>query len=646
MNPGEPTSRNEQVTTTVQFLRELDEKVLENDTRVKKYLLSKHGLTEAEVEEAFRIHRSKLDNEKASHLAQERQEGERQIIATYDGARPEIIDTTCTNDRNSLWFLSVGKKIEGQELLRKFLESEVNYNKVLESMHSDYYVPLLKMASENKLEMTHKEVEEIYKLLPGLISFHMDTFYTNLNNGTDIAKLFLQNFKKFEIYVDYMIDCSATVKKMRLYCTDKKFHKCLGVIKSKSKYPDKEMMDLILEPLDRISYYRDFLNSLVMLADERHVEAYEFITKAARRIGRVANYIDKYKYGILNRSGMNKVQQFLGKQCEIFVPNRRIVRRGHMLLRTSGWMARNKWYIFFLFSDVLLWTSKSGELQGLVLVWECDVEDSDSGVNPERKLKVVSAGEKTKILNCECSTQRQRMEWFEALKKTISLARNRAKKEKSPGKKKDEIPGEGTCESPNHIKTPLLTGYNKICRVNSRRGSQIRLGNYDNPSKPETPVSEQCYDERYEYSKNFPIQEYKDFEPLGDTISFTEDDSSLYGEDDVKGESRAESLSPFRKKVTGCESGDKRGGFKIKRANKKQKQPNERVIRVSGNENGRDPGDDGSDQSSSTMEKPQHHSSSSIIRRQSLGAKTDGAFVKTRLEERPNITIRLDNFEH
>merc|ERR1719193_1937242 len=165
-------------------------------------------------------------------------------------------------------------------------------------------------------------------------------------------------------------------------------------------------MDLILEPLDRISDYRDFLNSLVMLADERHVEAYELITKAARRIGRVANYIDKYKYGILNRSGMNKVQQFLGKQCDIFVPNRRIVRRGRMLLRTSGWMARNKWHIFFLFSDVLLWTSKSGELQGLVLVYECDVEESDSGVNPERKLKVVSAGEKAKILNCECSTQR------------------------------------------------------------------------------------------------------------------------------------------------------------------------------------------------------------------------------------------------
>merc|ERR1711920_210352 len=157
------------------------------------------------------------------------------------------------------------------------------------------------------------------------------------------------------------------------------------------------------------------------------------------------------------------------------------------------------------------------------------------------------------------------MEWFEMIKTAISLAKDSAKQEKPPGEKKEEIPGEGTFESPNPIKPPLLTGYNKICRINSRRSSEIRVGDYDNPSNPETSVSEQCFDERYEYSKNFQIQEYKDFEPLGDTISFTEYDNSLYGDDDVKGESRAESLSPFRKKVTGSESVDKRGDLKIKR---------------------------------------------------------------------------------
>jgi len=650
MNPGEPVSKSEKVNTTVQFLRKLDDKVLENDTRIRKYLLSKHGLTKAEVDEAFRIHRSSLDNEKASRLAEERQEGERQISSTNDGVRPEIIETSSDNGRNSLWFLSAGKKIEGQELLRKFLENEVNYNKVLECLQFDYHFPLLEMASENKCEMTRKEVEEIYKLLPVLTSFHKDTFYTNLNKGTDIAKTFLQNFKKFEIYVDYMIDCSATVKKMRLYCRDKKFHKCLGVIKSKSKCPDDEMIDLILEPLDRITDYRDFLNSLVKLADERHAEAYQLITKAERRIGRVADYIEKYKYGIHNRSEMNKVQRFLGKQCDIFFSNRRIVRRGLMIRRTSGWMGRNKWSIFFLFSDILLWTTKSGELQNLVMLKNCEVAESDAAVNPELKLKVVSTGMKKKIINCECGTQRQRMDWFEAIKKTISSAKDKAKQEKPSGEKKEGIPGEGTCESPNPIKPPLLTGCNKVYRINSRRSSEIRLGDYVIPSKPETSVSEQSYDERYEYSKNFPIiKGYKDlepFEPIGDTISVSEYDNSHYGSDDVKGESRAESLSPFRRKVTGHEYGDKRSDFKIQRAKMMQKQPKERLMRHTGNENGRDQGDDGSDESSSTIEKPHHRSSSSIIRRPSMGTKTDEAVVKTRLKEIPNITIRLDNFEH
>jgi len=647
MNPGELKSKNEKVTTTVQFLLKLDEKVLKNEIRIRKYLLGKHGLTEAEVEEAFRIHRSLLDTEKASHLVEERQEGEGQIIATNDGSRPEIIGKPSAYCQNSLWFLLDGKKIEGQQLLRKFLESEVNYYNVLECLHLEYYVPLVEMASENKFKMTDNEVEEIYSSLPGLLSFHKNTFYTNLNNGMDIAKTFLRNFKNFETYLKYMERCSSAVDKMREYVTDKKLHKCLSAIKSKSKCPEDEMIDLILEPLNRISDYRDFLKSLVNFADKQQAEAFELISKAERRIGRVATYIEKYKYGIFNRSEMNKVQQFLGKQCDIFVPNRKLVRRGLMRRRTTGWMARNKYHIFFLFNDIMLWTTKSGELQNWISLRYCEVMESDSTVNPERKLKIVFSGWKTKILYCDCDTRRQRMAWFEALKKTISLTKDSAKQKEPPGMEKEEIQGEGTCESSNPVKPPLLTGNDKICRINSRRSSEIRLGDYVNPSNTETPVSEQYSDELYEHSKNFPIQEYKDFEPIGDTISVSEYDINLYGSDYVKGESRAESLSPFWRKVTAGDSGDKRGDFKIQRANKKQNQPKERLMGLTESENGRDQGDDGSDQSSSTIEKPIHHRSSSIIRRQSLQKKKDGAaVVKSRLEEIPNITISWDNLEH
>merc|ERR1719419_2236995 len=100
-------------------------------------------------------------------------------------------------------------------------------------------------------------------------------------------------------------------------------------------------MDLILSPLDRINDYKTFLDTLYEWADKRHESEFVFLGKASRRIGRVAEYIDKWKHIIINRNEMNKVQQFLEKQCIIISTNRRIVRRGLMIRRTTTWPYRN-----------------------------------------------------------------------------------------------------------------------------------------------------------------------------------------------------------------------------------------------------------------------------------------------------------------
>merc|ERR550534_2795480 len=169
-----------------------------------------------------------------------------------------------------------------------------------------------------------------------------------------------------------------------------------------------------------MSDYKEFLSTMHEWADQTQPAPYEVVSKATRRFGRLVSYIEKYKLGIFNRSEMNKVQQFLNKQCNIFVPNRRIVRRGVMIRRTTGWTARNKQYIFFLFNDVLLWTTKRGELQNVVMLRECEVMETDSKHHPSRKLKVVSVGHKNKVLHLECATERQRNEWFDAIEKSIS----------------------------------------------------------------------------------------------------------------------------------------------------------------------------------------------------------------------------------
>jgi len=166
--------------------------------------------------------------------------------------------------------------------------------------------------------------------------------------------VFVRNYESFWIYIQYTKDCSLTTKKMRKYVHDKELRRALAQIRVSSRRPLDDMMDLILSPLDRIRDYKDFIDRLCVYVDKKHESHYEFLVKASRRLSGIAKWIGLNKHPIINSNEMNKVQQFLNKQCNIITPVRFIIRRGMMIRRTTSWPARNKRYMFFLFNDILL----------------------------------------------------------------------------------------------------------------------------------------------------------------------------------------------------------------------------------------------------------------------------------------------------
>merc|ERR1719509_140813 len=94
-----------------------------------------------------------------------------------------------------------------------------------------------------------------------------------------------------------------------------------------------------------------------------------------------------------------------------------------MIRRTTGWAPRNKHYIFFLFNDVLLWTTKKRELQNVVQLRNCEAMPSDQKTNPNRKFKIISRGQRHKTLLLECTSERQRDEWYKAVEAGIKAAK-------------------------------------------------------------------------------------------------------------------------------------------------------------------------------------------------------------------------------
>jgi len=112
---------------------------------------------------------------------------------------------------------------------------------------------------------------------------------------------------------------------------------------------------------------------------------------------------------------LNKIQRFLGKQCTIWSKDRTILRRGQLNCRTKGWRKPSRKFIFFLFNDILLWTSKGGELQHANYLQNCKVEPSDSMTRVENKFQITFEDHKEMTLMLECDTAAQRNEWYNAI---------------------------------------------------------------------------------------------------------------------------------------------------------------------------------------------------------------------------------------
>jgi len=430
------------VITAVEFLGDVYEKG-HKEGELRKYLFNRRELTHSQVERAFKLHYERIEARKAGNSrGTQWTETERTVGATtntpnsgnelgvvrrkskeFDGKndadRPEVTQPQLAEV--ALAFLEEIRRTDGQKLIRDFLRTELNYCGVLRCLQDEYYKALENLSHQKKIGITGPELRVMFDRIPNLLNFHK-VFYKNLVKDHDhIGQMFVRVINHFKEYVEYMKDSSKMVDLMRKYVTDRKLHKCLSQIRMQSRRKNDDMVDLLLVPLDRILDYQIFLDKLYLWADKAQREDYINLGKAARRIGRIAHYIGIYRDGILNRNEMNKVQQFLKRQCNILAPSRRMVRRGAMTRRTNGWPTRKKKYLFFLFSDLLIWTSKKGDLQNVVRLRDCKVYPSEERNNPEKKFKIISTGQHRvlKEILLECDLQRQRNDWFNAIKRGI-----------------------------------------------------------------------------------------------------------------------------------------------------------------------------------------------------------------------------------
>jgi len=585
------------VTTAAGFISDVSSKGYSKMV-LKKYLMEKRGLTSEEVDIAFVINENKLAKEKEKKAkgstVKKIGKSDRPEKPTSFSGRKQVQD---------VGYLQPAKQPEGVKLINDFLDSENAYCGILQSLKTDYYDVLARYANRGRFDMSRREVDEIFVRIPDLLKFHQD-FFSDIKRGSHIGRMFVRLFKFFEGYAGYMTDCQKSVHKMRKYIRDPRLHGCLLQISGKSRQ-NEEMMDLLLTPLERMLDYRDFLNKLYSWGDKSMTTDYDLLGKAARRIGRVAAYIEKYKYGICNQNEMNKVQKFLSDQCDILSPERSIIRRGMMVRRSSGWTARKKRYVFFLFNDMMLWTNKNGNLQNAVQLRSCEVMPSSAKNNADRKFEVVYRGERHKSLKLECNEVRERNDWYAAVKRTIAAAK--------------ETCNQAWSRSESHNAFTKYKEYSEDLSDDEKTASPGNSKDDDEESRIEQ--SEQLddpYNKRYTVTSSFRIQEFQDIDPMDDNVSqISEQDVAFHQEH------KAYDMLPTSAQLSPFANQGRGNVFRVSGANQK----NNTKHKVQ-----------------KTTSKVQTQESNESSSQKSNIVRISSGDIEEREETSPRFTIRLNNF--
>jgi len=418
-----------------------------NMSKLRNFLVRKRGFNCRQVIEAFKFHRTwingsllKSDNvSDSSECANDPGESkvppsESTAITEYSASPPETKSSSWaisnsgykTNKpckkRPEHLFLIPPRQIEGQQLLDDFLASEKKYCAVLRCLYNEYYKELFFKAEQRAFLIDRKKIEAIFYHVPKLLKFHRH-FYKSLKGGSCISHTFIKHFDMFKRYIVYMTNCSKTISKIRGYINDENLWKCLASIRQRSKQED-DMFDLLLIPLDRISEYWKFLESLHEWTDRRHSVEFSTRDRTRRRIARIAKHIERYKHSIKNSCEVHKVQLFIGDSYKIVSHDRKIVRRGVLRCKSSDGIVGEKEFIFFLFNDVLIWTTEEGQLQNQVELRYCEIFPPDDGDDQERQL-LLKFGPKSEENIILMSESKMEMDaWRHALKTEINSRRS------------------------------------------------------------------------------------------------------------------------------------------------------------------------------------------------------------------------------
>merc|ERR1719419_806999 len=167
-------SLDPQVVTAADFLGEVFQKG-HKEVELRKYLKYRRHLTDAQVDQAFKLFDSRVEN-----------------LETQKADRPEVEKPQSTS--LAKWsFLLPANRILGEKFVKEFFLAEYKYLNVLDCLVEEYWSYLCEMSDRGKISISRKELEPIFHRVIHLNKFHKN-FYDDIRQmKSSFGYLFVQN---------------------------------------------------------------------------------------------------------------------------------------------------------------------------------------------------------------------------------------------------------------------------------------------------------------------------------------------------------------------------------------------------------------------------------------------------------------------
>jgi hypothetical protein len=327
-------------------------------------------------------------------------------------------------------------------IVKEIIATEETYVTALEQIRADFIQPL-----RDRKILSKAQLSALFSNIEAILDFHK-VFFSHLQQSPEsIASIFLKLadfLKMYTLYVNSYSSCIEAMCDLKDHAKFQAFMRVKGGPEG-SESAESQLMSALITPIQRIPRYLLLLKEMLRHTPADHPET-EQLQRAVEKIAAIAEHVNQSKkraedftkvigiQGKINAGIGIGMASMLSRRKRISLagPQRRLIRDGIVMKPSKSAFKKVGMNRFYLFNDLLLWTTCSYKFKGITPLVNAKVRVAQTNQYYGLEVVVESSGApKTIVMLFDVETNRDA--WKQDLENAIDVLSKGRVILKSPG---------------------------------------------------------------------------------------------------------------------------------------------------------------------------------------------------------------------